>query len=57
MSRSDVLVVGGTHGNELNAAWLIDQRSAERFLPQSVLQKVSETPTRDSLFESVFSSA
>ena len=25
MSRSDVLVVGGTHGNELNAAWLIDQ--------------------------------
>ena len=25
MTGSDVLVVGGTHGNELNAAWLIDQ--------------------------------
>ena len=25
MTRCDVLVVGGTHGNEINGAWLVDQ--------------------------------
>ena len=25
MARCDVLVVGGTHGNEVNGAWLVDQ--------------------------------
>ena len=24
MTRCDVLVVGGTHGNEINGAWLVD---------------------------------
>ena len=25
MAGCDVLVVGGTHGNEVNGAWLVDQ--------------------------------
>ena len=54
MTRCDVLVVGGTHGNEINGAWLVDQWREQPDLLESAglslaLEMVTPKPVRSTV--------